>query len=104
VQKLLEQTPPPVPIHTVYSTMNGETYWAKEWGVTRIRNVAAFAEKEAMRHPVQNFGDLGAAFAPVLTALAVAGQAGGYAPLPALVYGSSDAGQRAATLITAPSS
>jgi 3-oxoacyl-[acyl-carrier-protein] synthase-1 len=99
VRKLFEQTPPPAPVAEVFSTMNGETYWAKEWGVTRIRNNPAFAEKEEIHTPVQNFGDLGAAFAPVLAILAATGIKEGYSKSPALVYGSSDAGQRAAALI-----
>jgi 3-oxoacyl-[acyl-carrier-protein] synthase-1 len=99
VRKLFEQTPPPAPVAEVFSTMNGETYWAREWGVTRIRNNPAFAENEEIHTPVQNVGDLGAAFPAVLAALAAIGINSGYRKSPALVYGSSDAGQRAAALI-----
>lgn len=102
VQKLFTETPPPAPVREVFSTMNGESYWAKEWGVTRIRNAHAFAEGEHMNHPAEFFGDVGAASGPVLIGLAALGISGGYRQSPALVYASSDFGPRAASLVTAP--
>ncbi|MBK9989732.1 MAG: hypothetical protein IPP19_03070 [Verrucomicrobia bacterium] len=102
VQKLLTENPTTTPIREVYSTMNGESYWAKEWGVARIRNAAAFAEGERMNHPAEYFGDLGAASGPILVGLAALGISHNYRQSPALVYASSDFGLRAAGIITAP--
>ena len=99
VQTLLAAAPPPNSFAEVYSTMNGESYWAKEWGVTRIRNASAMAEDERMNHPAEFFGDVGAASGPILVALAGIGQKSGYAKSPALVYASSDFGSRAATWV-----
>lgn len=87
------------PLQTVYCSFNGERYWAREFGVTRIRNAAAFADEARMEHPAECFGDLGAAHGPALAALACHGLAGGYRPGPALVYASSDRGDRAAVIL-----
>ena len=103
VQTLLASAPLDSPIQEVYSTMNGESYWVKEWGVTRIRNAQAMAEGERMNHPSECFGDVGAASGPILVALAAIGQKLAYARSPALVYASSDFGPRAATWV-APAS
>jgi 3-oxoacyl-[acyl-carrier-protein] synthase-1 len=84
------------PANEVYSTMNGESHWAREWGVTTVRNSAALPHDHAMHHPADCFGDTGAAAGPVMTGLAALGIAGGYRRPPCLVYASSDTGQRAA--------
>jgi len=57
-------------ISTIYSTMNGENYFAKEFGVATIRNHSALHEKCKHEHPIDCFGDMGAATAAVLIALA----------------------------------
>jgi 3-oxoacyl-[acyl-carrier-protein] synthase-1 len=101
VQQLLEQNPPPSAIREVYSTMNGESYWAKEWGVTRVRNAQAFADGEIMHHPAEFFGDVGAASGPILVGLAASAISKNDRLSPALVYASSDYGPRAAGLVTA---
>jgi 3-oxoacyl-[acyl-carrier-protein] synthase-1 len=99
VQALLAAGAPASPFKEVYSTMNSESYWAKEWGVTRIRNADAFAETENMNHPAEFYGDTGAASGLLLVALAAIGQRKGYVESPALVYASSDFGGRAATWV-----
>jgi len=57
-------------IQRIYSSMNGEHYWAKECGVALMRSQAHFQEAISIIHPADCFGDLGAATAPVLIALA----------------------------------
>ncbi|PKO57945.1 MAG: hypothetical protein CVU25_06265 [Betaproteobacteria bacterium HGW-Betaproteobacteria-19] len=99
VGELLEATPSAAPIACTYASFNGERYWAREFGVARIRNAARFADSMQMEHPAECFGDLGAAHGPVLAALAAHGLAGGYRPAPCLVYASSDRGDRAAMLL-----
>ncbi len=87
-----------VPLQTVYCSFNGERYWAREFGVARIRNASAFADEAHTEHPAECFGDLGAAHGLALAALACHGLIGGYRPGPALVYASSDRGDRAAVI------
>ncbi|MGH7129888.1 MAG: hypothetical protein ACREIV_15060, partial [Planctomycetaceae bacterium] len=101
VQQTVASASSVLPVGEVYSSMNGESHWAKEWGVAFIRNRTAFAEDYRTHHPADCFGDTGAASGPIMAGLAVLGFADAYRTPPALVYGSSDRGQRAAVLITA---
>lgn len=89
------------PVSEVYSSMNGENHWAKEWGVAYLRNRALFDERHGMHHPADSFGDTGAASGPLLVGLAALGIKQGYRRAPALVYGSSDAGPRSALVVGA---
>ncbi|CAD5373640.1 3-oxoacyl-(acyl-carrier-protein) synthase-1 [Rubrivivax sp. A210] len=97
---LLAEAPPKAPIGCVYASFNGERYWAREYGVARLRNAAAFDPEHAVEHPAECFGDLGAAHGAVLLALAAQGVAAGYRRSPCLVFASSDHADRAAALIT----
>jgi len=84
------------PIAEVFSSMNGENHWAKEWGVGFIRNKTAFAEGHVMHHPADCFGDTGSACGPLMIGLAAMGMRDGYRQSPCLVCCSSDQGARAA--------
>jgi 3-oxoacyl-[acyl-carrier-protein] synthase I len=84
------------PVLDVYSSMNGESHWAKEWGVALLRNKDAIAEAHAIHHPADCYGDLGAAAGPAMTILAVTGLRDRSWRSPTLVYASSDRGERAA--------
>ena len=53
-------------IDTIYSTMNGESYWAKEFGVASARQNAKLSEGVKHQHPADCYGDIGAASASVL--------------------------------------
>ena len=91
IQSLVAAAPPPRPFVSVWSSMNGESHWAKEWGVAFLRSRAAFAESHAMNHPADCYGDTGAAAGALLAGLAsLEAQRG-----PALAYASSDLGARA---------
>ena len=96
---LLSETPPPQLIGSVYSSFNGERYWAREFGVARLRQAHAFLPEHQMEHPAECFGDMGSAQGPALAALAAHGVQQGYRPSPCLVYASSDHGDRAASLL-----
>ncbi len=96
---LLADTPPPAPIACVYASFNGERYWAREYGVARLRSAAAFDPDHAIEHPAEVFGDLGAAHGAVLLALAAHGVAEGYRRAPCLVFASSDHAERSAALL-----
>lgn len=92
----------PSPLTEVWSAMNGESHWGKEWGVAFLRNRPMFDEGHGMQHPADCYGDLGAASGPALVALAAVGMGGGYRGSPALVYASSDRGGRAAAVVRQP--
>lgn len=96
---LLTEAPPPAPIGTVYCSFNGERYWAREFGVARLRQSKSFAPDQQMEHPAECFGDMGSAHGPALAALAAHGVRHGYRAAPCLVYASSDHGDRAASLL-----
>jgi 3-oxoacyl-[acyl-carrier-protein] synthase-1 len=97
---LLAEAPPATPISCVYASFNGERYWAREYGVARLRAAAAFDPDHAVEHPAETFGDLGAAHGAVLAAVAAAGVSAGYRKSPCLIFASSDHADRAAALIT----
>lgn len=96
---LLADVPPPAPIACVYASFNGERYWAREYGVARVRSAPAFDTDNLVEHPAEVFGDLGAAHGVVMAALAAEGIAEGYRPAPCLVYAASDHADRAAALL-----
>jgi 3-oxoacyl-[acyl-carrier-protein] synthase-1 len=88
------------PISEVYSSMNGESHWAKEWGVSYLRHRAFFDPGHGMHHPADCYGDLGAAAGPTMLVLAALGARDRYRRSPTLVYGSSDRGPRAAIVVS----
>jgi 3-oxoacyl-[acyl-carrier-protein] synthase-1 len=79
--------------------MNGESHWAKEWGVAFIRNRDRFVESHGMHHPADCHGDTGAAAGLIMVGLAALGIQEGYRSSPSLVYASSDQGERAVVLV-----
>jgi 3-oxoacyl-[acyl-carrier-protein] synthase-1 len=83
-------------IHSVYSSMNGEHYWAKEYGVAMTRNQASFRQEVHHHHPADSYGDLGAATGAALIALAAEDLRKIKGPATHLVYASSDSAWRAA--------
>ena len=86
-------------IHTIYSCMNGENHWAKEYGVAFCRNKDAFLESVKTKHPADILGDVGAATSSMLIALAAEDlyettHANAY-----MVYSSSDTAKRGAIVL-----
>lgn len=86
-------------IGAVYSSMNGEHYWAKEYGAAMIRNRPCFDENVRTEHPADCFGDLGAATGAVLMGLAAEDLFKRPGPGTHLVCASSDGPWRAAVRI-----
>ena len=86
-------------IQTVYSSMNGEHFWAKEYGVAMLRNKDAFSDNVSHEHPADCFGDIGAAMGAVLIGVAGLSMARSGKLQHGLVYCSSDQAQRAALCI-----
>jgi len=60
---------PGAQIDAVYSSMNGESLASKELGVAMVRNAQRFVPNTPIKHPADCFGDIGAAFGPVLLGL-----------------------------------
>jgi len=98
-KKALGQDPPPNAIHSIYSSMNGEHHWAKEYGVAYTRNRDAFKDPVGVEHPADCYGDLGAATAPVLIALAAEHLFSHAQARAHLVYSSSDYAKRGAVVV-----
>jgi 3-oxoacyl-[acyl-carrier-protein] synthase I len=88
-------------VQDVYTSMNGENHWAKEWGVAFMRTHSLFNSEHGMHHPADCFGDTGAASGIILTGLAAIGIKQGYRRSPCLVACSSDFGERAVTAVIA---
>lgn len=86
-------------IQTIYSSMNGENHWAKEYGVAFLRNKSKFADPIRMEHPADCLGDLGAATAPALIILAADDLWRKQKSYKHLVYSSSDTARRGALVV-----
>ena len=86
-------------IKTIYSSMNGEHHWAKEYGVAYIRNQASFHDPAKVEHPADCYGDLGSATGPVLIGLAAVDLLKKPGLATHLVYSSSDGALRAAVRV-----
>lgn len=86
-------------IHAIYSSLNGENFWAKEYGVATLRNKSFFQDNVKMKHPADCLGDLGAATAPVLMGLAAYNLLNEPGVSTHLVYSSSDGAARAAVRV-----
>lgn len=95
-KQALARSPGNALIRKVYSSMNGEHYWAKEYGVAYMRNREAFAEELTLEHPADVFGDLWAATAVALIGLAAEALWAQPDDNSYLAYGSSDYGLRGA--------
>lgn len=100
VQQLFESVPSDSePVRTVYAGFNGENFWSKEWGVTYLRSKDRFDEPLRMEHPVDCFGDPGAALGSLMIALATVGMQKGHMKGPSLIWCSSDREPRGAAVI-----
>jgi len=86
-------------IHTIYSSMNGEHYWAKECAVAMLRNESHLQERISIAHPADCYGDLGAATGSVLLGLAAHHLLNHPDANNHLVYGSADGAMRAAVRV-----
>ncbi|MCW9018152.1 MAG: hypothetical protein OQJ89_14375, partial [Kangiellaceae bacterium] len=84
-------------VKRIYSSMNGENFFVKEFGVASIRNSEQLISEHKVIHPADCYGDLGAATGAVLTTLAALDAAKeNVSGSSYLVYCSSDLEKRAA--------
>ncbi|MES2675395.1 MAG: hypothetical protein V4660_14230 [Pseudomonadota bacterium] len=86
-------------IHSIYSSMNGENHWAKEYGVAFLRSRKMFQDPVGLKHPADCYGDLGSATATTLIALAVEHLFKSAKAQAHLVYSSSDTAKRGAVVV-----
>jgi len=88
------------PIQHLYSSENGERYYARELSTALMRNQhSSIQKKNGVCRPAEFFGDLGAAFGPV--AIGIAGvDIKKRHNTASLVVCSSDSGSRAALCVT----
>ena len=89
----------PGAIHAIYSSMNGEYFWAKEYGVAYTRHQEYFHDPVKIEHPADCYGDLGCATAPALIALAAEDLFKNRKAHAHLVYSSSDGPKRGALVV-----
>ena len=99
VFKQVLQSHPDQSIDAIYSCMNGEHYWAKEYGVAYLRNKQKFIDQVRTEHPADCYGDLGAATGLALIALAAEDLHSSKSESRHLVYSSSDYSARGALVI-----
>ncbi|MGM8225542.1 hypothetical protein ACSV5M_03095 [Cellvibrio sp. ARAG 10.3] len=88
-------------ISYIYSSMNGESYWARELGVACIRNANAMSKELIVIHPADCYGDVGAATGSLLVALAADNLYHNPQNRRHLVYCSSDTEKRSAVVVEA---
>ncbi|SMF27158.1 3-oxoacyl-[acyl-carrier-protein] synthase-1 [Alteromonadaceae bacterium Bs31] len=77
----------------IYSSQNGELYFAKEHVVAMIRSSQYFNELTEHIRPIEFFGDVGAALASILVVLAA------FHKETSLIYCASDMGLRGAVCV-----
>jgi len=86
-------------IHSIYSSMNGESHWSKEYGVALVRNNKAFKDSVDVECPAECYGDIGSATATSLIALAAENLFRDSQAQTHLVYSSSDSAKRGAIVV-----
>ncbi|TQV85884.1 beta-ketoacyl synthase N-terminal-like domain-containing protein [Aliikangiella coralliicola] len=86
-------------VSTIFSSLNGEHFGAKEYGVAITRNSDTISENINLEHPADCFGDIGAAFVPVLSSLAIHQHINSKHNQSSLLYCSSEGALRGAMLI-----
>lgn len=83
--------------------LNGEPYRSEEFAFTVLRTQMAFVDFTRFITPADCWGDVGAASGPLFASLAVAAGRRGYAKGPrALLWASSEGGDRAAAVVQLP--
>ncbi|MBZ4415993.1 hypothetical protein [Myxococcus sp. RHSTA-1-4] len=90
-------------VENILCDINGDRYRAEEWGFVALRLGQAFRDASAYHTPVRSCGDVGAATGALNLVMSAQSWRRRYARGPrALVWGSSDAGLRAAALLEDP--
>ena len=87
------------PVRTIFAGLNGENFGAKEFGVASLRSRRELRPDAVVEHPVDCFGDIGAALGPVMLGLAALGIQRNAHAAPSLVWCSSEGPDRAAAVV-----
>lgn len=102
VQNLYKLTELEKKIAWTMNDMNGESYRGHEWGTILVRHNSLFDDEHVLDHPADCVGELGAAGGALLVAQTTFAFVNGFNRADnALVYVSSDSGERAAMLVQA---
>ena len=99
VQQALEYLPEHIKINTLYSSFNGESYWAKELGIAITRASDRMNEQLQHEHPADTYGDIGAATGAALLSIACYDLRHASTPAPCLITTSADHAFRAAVCL-----
>ncbi len=86
-------------IQCIFSSMNGENHWAKEYGVAFLRNRKIIKDQFNFEHPADCYGDLGSAAATSLITIAAENLFKNAKAKTHLVYSSSDSAKRGAITV-----
>ena len=98
---VLSCLPTGVKIDDVICDMNGEPYRGDEYGFTIARTSEYFQSASDFVAPADTWGDIGAASGPLFIAAAAIAGRKGYTNGPlAMVWASSESGERAAALVS----
>jgi 3-oxoacyl-[acyl-carrier-protein] synthase-1 len=89
----------PSPVAQLWTALNGASWSAREWSIAARRAHGGIDGGARVHHPVECFGDPGAALGGMLLALASIGIAKGWAPGPSLVWAISEEGLRGAARV-----
>jgi 3-oxoacyl-[acyl-carrier-protein] synthase-1 len=87
-------------VQSIFSSMNGERFFTKEYGVACLRQQQFIAEDSTHIHPADCYGDMGSATGAVLLFLASERLKKQNCGGPSLVYCSSDLAPRAALCLS----
>lgn len=98
VQHALESLPEPMKVGRLYSSTNGESYWAKELGIAMTRASHRLHDLQH-EHPADTYGDIGAATGAALISLACYDQCRTSTPAPCLITTAADHAFRAAVCL-----
>lgn len=100
VQAVCFAAPPAAPpVTRVYTGLNGEHVWGKDWGVACLRSAERLDPAARVLHPVEFIGDPGAALGAVLASLAALDAGHGDHQGSSLVWCATDLGERGAALM-----
>lgn len=87
-------------ILSIYSGMNGESYWTREWSSTLIRMQEWFEPRAKVCCTADFLGDTGAASGPIMAGIALTASNMIKKREPTIVFSASDGKQRAVMLLS----
>ena len=97
INGVLQQGNQPSEFNSVFCSLNGESYYAFEWGIQLSRLSHVFTNMSSINHPAENCGDVGSATGGLLLVCASNAFQQGYdTGSQSLLWASADSGQRIA--------